>query len=116
VILGAGLDARAFGLVWPAGTRLFELDMPYLFAFKEDVIAERGFTPRYERVVIPIDLRDDWPAALEARAFVADRPSAWLLEGLLMYLAEAQRDRLFARIGMWPRWAVAWRSSRRPGR
>src|SRR4051794_26839800 len=34
VVLGAGLDARAFRLDWPAGTRLYELDTPDVLAFK----------------------------------------------------------------------------------
>src|SRR5262249_2309514 len=37
VILGAGLDARAFRLEWPDGTRLFEVDTPDVFQFKEPV-------------------------------------------------------------------------------
>jgi methyltransferase (TIGR00027 family) len=28
VLLAAGMDARAFRLEWPAGTRLYELDLP----------------------------------------------------------------------------------------
>jgi methyltransferase (TIGR00027 family) len=99
VILGAGLDARALRLPWPTGTRVFELDLPELFAFKERVIAQRGAEPRCDRVVIPVDLRDDWPAALEAQGFSRTRASAWLLEGLLMYLTEGERDHLYSRLG-----------------
>jgi len=33
VLLGAGLDSRAFRLDWPPGVRLFEVDLPGLFAF-----------------------------------------------------------------------------------
>jgi methyltransferase (TIGR00027 family) len=99
VILGAGLDARAFRLRWPSGTRVFELDMPELFAFKEGVITQRGLEPRCDRAVIPVDLRDDWPAALEAHGFARTHASAWLLEGLLMYLAQGERSELLRRIG-----------------
>jgi methyltransferase (TIGR00027 family) len=98
VILGAGLDARAFRLPWPSGTRVFELDMPELFAFKEAVITQRGLEPRCDRAVIPVDLRD-WPAALEAHGFARTHASAWLLEGLLMYLAQGERSELLRRIG-----------------
>src|SRR5262249_37714075 len=42
VLLAAGLDARAFRLTWPAGVRLFELDLPEVMAFKERVLAARG--------------------------------------------------------------------------
>ena len=46
---------------------------------------------------MPVDLRQDWPAALRSYAFRADQPGAWLLEGLLMYLTQAE-DRLVAQI------------------
>lgn len=49
VILAAGMDARAFRLPWPAGTRLYELDRPEVLAYKEDVVAARGVLPRCER-------------------------------------------------------------------
>jgi methyltransferase (TIGR00027 family) len=88
VLLAAGLDARAFRLAWPDGTRLFELDQP-------DVVAEKGaaladVTPTCNRVAVGIDLRDDWRAALGAVGFDPAQPTAWLAEGLLIYLgAEA---------------------------
>jgi O-methyltransferase involved in polyketide biosynthesis len=49
VILAAGLDARAFRLDWPAGVQVFELDLPNLFAFKEQVLDEQHATPRCAR-------------------------------------------------------------------
>src|SRR5450432_785665 len=39
VIMGAGLDARAFRLPWPARTQLYELDQPGLIAYKNDCFA-----------------------------------------------------------------------------
>ena len=35
VILGAGLDARAFRLGWPDKPRVFEIDLPQVLEFKE---------------------------------------------------------------------------------
>src|SRR5262249_53267282 len=98
VIAGAGLDARAFRLPWHEGTRVFELDVPDVFAFKERVLADRGAKPRCERVVVPADLREDWQTALVTSGFRADEPSIWLLEGVLMYLTQAERDRLMEQI------------------
>ncbi|HEY2427576.1 MAG TPA: SAM-dependent methyltransferase, partial [Acidimicrobiales bacterium] len=34
VLLGAGLDTRAFRLDWPAGVRVFEVDVPDVLDFK----------------------------------------------------------------------------------
>lgn len=39
VVLGAGLDARAYRLSWPDGVRLFELDSEDVLSFKERVIS-----------------------------------------------------------------------------
>ena len=42
------------------------------------------------RVAVSVDLSlDEWPNALEAAGFDPERPSLFLLEGLLMYLPDA---------------------------
>ena len=99
VLLAAGLDARAFRLQWPEAVRLWELDMPDVFAFKERVLAERGATTRCERSVVPVDLREAWPHALSNAGFDSEQSTAWLIEGLLMYLDEAERNLLLTRVG-----------------
>lgn len=98
VVLAAGLDTRAFRLEWPAGFRLFEVDLPGLVAFKEAVLGVQRATPTCERVVTVADLRDDWSAALLTAGFDPTLPTAWLAEGLLMYLSEADSDQLLASI------------------
>ena len=62
VILGAGLDARAFRLAWPPGVRLVELDTSEVISFKERVVASIGAKPGCERIVVQSDLRGDWQA------------------------------------------------------
>ena len=47
---------------------------------------------------MPIDLRYDWPAALREAGFDPSAPTAWLAEGLLMYLPADAQDRLFEQI------------------
>jgi methyltransferase (TIGR00027 family) len=47
---------------------------------------------------VPVDLRNDWPAALRANGFDPSQPTAWLAEGLLMYLPADAQDRLFTLI------------------
>ncbi|MEW9556023.1 SAM-dependent methyltransferase [Nonomuraea sp. NPDC050783] len=99
VLPAAGLDSRAYRLPWPPGTRLFELDLPELLAFKDGVLARLGARPRCERVPVPADLREDWPAALRAAGHDPAVPSAWLVEGLLIYLTAAEAGELLARVG-----------------
>ena len=98
VILAAGLDTRAFRLSWPAGVRLFELDTPEVLTFKDHILTERDATPACQRVAINADLRHDWPAALIQAGFYPAAATAWLAEGLLMYLTQHERDQLLERI------------------
>jgi methyltransferase (TIGR00027 family) len=51
--------------------------------------------PRAERREVPVDLRADWPKALCDNGFDPSAPTAWLAEGLLMYLTPAAQDELF---------------------
>lgn len=98
VILASGLDARAYRLPWPAGTVVYEIDQPEVIEFKTSTLAELGATPTAERRTVAIDLREDWPAALAAAGFDAAAPTAWLAEGLLIYLPPEAQDRLFDQI------------------
>jgi methyltransferase (TIGR00027 family) len=98
VLLAAGLDARAFRLAWPPGTRLFELDLPEVLAFKDQVLAGHGAKPACERVVVPADLREDWASALRAAGFDPGVPAAWLAEGLLVYLSYEDADRMLTTV------------------
>ncbi|KMO83221.1 MAG: class I SAM-dependent methyltransferase [Mycolicibacterium rufum] len=98
VVLAAGLDSRAYRLRWPARTVVFELDQPRVLEFKRQVLADYGATPRAARVEVPVDLRDDWPRALRDAGFDPSEPSAWIAEGLLIYLPAAAQDELFAGI------------------
>ncbi|WP_158885158.1 class I SAM-dependent methyltransferase [Amycolatopsis anabasis] len=98
VLLAAGLDTRAFRMPWPAGTRLFELDLPDTVRFKERVLTAQGAVPECERVVVPGDLRENWAATLTRQGFRPDRPTAWLAEGLLVYLTETQNNTLLSTI------------------
>lgn len=98
VILAAGLDSRAWRLPWPDGTRLYELDQPKVLDFKTAVLDSHAAVPRADRVGIAVDLRNDWPAALQQAGFDRRLPTAWCAEGLLRYLPAAAQDQLFERI------------------
>jgi len=98
VILAAGLDARAYRLAWPAGTTVYELDQPEVIAFKSETLAQLGAEPAADRRAIAIDLRDDWPKALLDNGFDPTQPTAWIAEGLLIYLPPEAQDLLFDRI------------------
>ena len=98
VILAAGLDSRAYRLPWPDDTVVFELDQPQVLEFKREVLAPHGDTPRADRREIAVDLRHDWPQALKDSGFEPSKPSAWIAEGLLIYLPASTQDQLFTGI------------------
>ena len=98
VILASGLDSRAYRLEWPTGTTLYEIDQPMVLAYKEKTLAAHDVAPSVQRRAVAIDLRQDWPAALAAAGFDRAAPTAWLAEGLLMYLPADGQDRLFEQI------------------
>ncbi|MEO6793770.1 MAG: class I SAM-dependent methyltransferase [Mycobacterium sp.] len=95
VILAAGLDARAYRLAWPAGTVVYEIDLPDVIEFKTTTLRDLGAEPTAERRTVAVDLRDDWPAALKAAGFDPDAPTVWSAEGLLVYLPPEAQDALF---------------------
>ena len=101
VILASGLDTRAQRLTWPEGTRVFEIDQRAVLDFKDAVLAEQDAPTAgggAERVLVRVDLRQDWPAALRDAGFDPAAPTAWLAEGLLPYLPAQAEAELFARV------------------
>ena len=95
LILASGLDARAYRLPWPAGTVVFEVDQPQVIEFKTRTLDDLGAKPTADLRVVGIDLRNDWPAALRAKGFDVATPTAWIAEGLLVYLPPDAQDQLF---------------------
>jgi len=63
--------------------------------YKTGILEQQGALPTASRRAVPVDLRDDWPAALTATGFDRTQPTAWLAEGLLPYLPSEAQDRLF---------------------
>lgn len=88
VILGAGMDARAFRLPFPCGTKVYEIDQPEVLGNKEAILKNTLTT--CQRHVIAADLTQPWSQSLLAQGYQADLPSIYLIEGLLMYLTEPE--------------------------
>ncbi|WP_110943942.1 class I SAM-dependent methyltransferase [Streptomyces niger] len=98
VLLGAGMDSRAFRMNWPEDTRLFEVDTAAPLAFKASVLRQERAVARCERITVPVDLHEDWPGALTAAGHDPAVPTAWIAEGLLIYLPADAVELLLARI------------------
>jgi methyltransferase (TIGR00027 family) len=99
VLVAAGMDTRAFRLMWPTDVSLWELDRPELLAAKRALLNGAGARPSCERHEVAVDLAGDaWPEQLRQAGFQPELPSAWLTESLLVYLGAALAERLLRQI------------------
>ncbi|SHN08267.1 SAM-dependent methyltransferase [Actinacidiphila paucisporea] len=99
VLLGAGLDARAFRLPLPDAD-VFEVDTASAFAFKDQVLADAGARPTARsRTAVDADLREDFAARLAGSTFDPARRTAWVAEGVLPYLTAEQARQVITDVG-----------------
>ncbi|WP_217198566.1 SAM-dependent methyltransferase [Streptomyces buecherae] len=94
VLLACGMDARAYRLDWPVGTRVFQVDFAAVLDFRARALRAAGASPRCEVVDVATDLREDWGAALRAAGFDPTARTAWLAEGLVYGLPSVAADGL----------------------
>jgi methyltransferase (TIGR00027 family) len=89
VLLGAGIDTRAYRLGALRSTHLFEVDHPATQAAKRK--RAEGMKPiSRELTYVPVDFeRDGLATALRAAGHDASAPSVWVWEGVVMYLSDA---------------------------
>lgn len=100
VLLAAGMDARAFRLNWPPGTRLCELDQPEVLTAKDQILDHAGAQPACKRHVIGTDLEQpSWSKELLNAGYKSQEPSIWLMEGLLFYMTETAVPNLLSVAG-----------------
>lgn len=89
VILGAGLDGRAWRMQELAGVDVLEVDHPASQQDKRARASTLHPTARSLRFV-PVDFAvDDLGAALASAGHQASHPTTWILEGVIPYLTEA---------------------------
>ncbi|HEX4459938.1 MAG TPA: class I SAM-dependent methyltransferase [Polyangia bacterium] len=88
VILGAGLDTRAWRLPAVTGLPLFEVDHPATQAEKRE--RSRALPPPLARIAwTAVDFQQQSLAArLADVGHAAETPTAWVWEGVVMYLAD----------------------------
>jgi methyltransferase (TIGR00027 family) len=92
------MDTRAFRIPWPSAVKVFEVDRDEIFDHKEAVLGRAGASPSCDRHIVRADLARPWTAALAAAGFERSKPAGFLVEGLLMYLEEAQALELITAI------------------
>jgi methyltransferase (TIGR00027 family) len=99
VIVASGLDSRAYRLALPTDTVIYEIDQPEVIAFKDSILSALGVEPAAELRTVGADLRYDWPSALQQKGFDHAKPTAWMLEGLMIgYLPCEAQNRMLDQI------------------
>lgn len=103
VILGAGVDTRAFRLVAPAGADAFEVDLPENSAPKQAIL-ERLFGQVPSHVaLVPVDFEtDDLEDSLATHGFRPEVPTMYVMEAVTQYLTGDAIDRLFTALSKAP--------------
>jgi methyltransferase (TIGR00027 family) len=85
VILGAGMDARAWRLDALKNATVFEIDHPATQQYKRDHVA--GKTPPADIRYIPVDFeKERFIERLQTAGFRPTDRSIWIWEGVTMYL------------------------------
>jgi methyltransferase (TIGR00027 family) len=99
VIVGAGLDVRAFRLSLPRELTVFEIDHAEVISFKQRLLDELELMSTCRRRVVVADLvTDDWLQLLADTGWVPSQPTVWVAEGLLVYLNHEDRTRLLTQL------------------
>ncbi|WP_067544920.1 class I SAM-dependent methyltransferase [Nocardia crassostreae] len=99
VLLGAGLDARAWRMSELDATAVFEVDHPASQAEKTTRIG--GADPVAKSVAfVPVDFgRDALEDALALSGHQPDLPTTWIWEGVMPYLTQSEVERTLDAIG-----------------
>jgi methyltransferase (TIGR00027 family) len=93
VILGGGMDTRAFRLAWPPSLTVFEVDRGDVFEHKEAVLYEFHARAACRRQIVASNSRGSWTAALVKTGFDPRKRSAVLI-GNLLYCDASAAERL----------------------
>ncbi|HET7540416.1 MAG TPA: class I SAM-dependent methyltransferase [Polyangiaceae bacterium] len=89
VILGAGLDGRAWRMSALKDVTVFEVDHPDSQAAKRKRVAALEKASR-DVCFVPVDFaKDDLDQALAAAGHDPQRPTTWVWEGVVMYLTRS---------------------------
>ncbi|XP_074558405.1 uncharacterized protein LOC141814357 [Curcuma longa] len=95
VLLGAGMDARAYRLNCLKESIVFEVDFPELLQVKASLLKEVMASAKEHQhpmrakslIRVAADLREgDWIEKLKRSGYLPERQTVWVLEGILYYL------------------------------
>ena len=87
VVLGAGMDTRAYGMLRDSSISIFELDQGPTQQLKREALESAGIEADHVTFV-PVDFeRSDWPEALMATSYKPRAKTLFVWEGVTLYLS-----------------------------
>lgn len=99
LMLGAGMDTRAFRLDLPSNTTIFEVDHADVLDYKQNLITDADAVKKCERKLIRHDLTQPYlKNKLEDEGYKSTEPVIIVMEGFQMYLFEDQMYTLLENI------------------
>ncbi|XP_068302773.1 uncharacterized protein [Pyrus communis] len=108
VLLGAGMDARAYRLSCLKESNVFEVDFPDLLQIKATLLqAAMDSTNGHPCLMmtaksitrVAADIRsNDWLEKLQTSGFVPEKNTVWMLEGILYYLTHSEATQVLETI------------------
>ncbi|KAL6216149.1 hypothetical protein ACLB2K_009375 [Fragaria x ananassa] len=100
VLLGAGMDARAYRLSCLKESNVFEVDFPDVLQIKATLLqAAMDSRNDHQHLMmtaksitrVEADIRsDDWLEKLQVSGFMPEKNTVWVLEGILYYLTHPE--------------------------
>ncbi|KAM0009538.1 putative methyltransferase Ppm1/Ppm2/Tcmp, S-adenosyl-L-methionine-dependent methyltransferase [Helianthus debilis subsp. tardiflorus] len=97
VLLGAGMDTRAYRLECLKESDVYEIDFPEVMQMKHTLLqAAMGLINEPTMISkslrrIALDIRDDdWFKKLMESGFIPEKNTVWILEGIIYYLPHSQ--------------------------
>jgi methyltransferase (TIGR00027 family) len=96
LLLGAGLDARAFRLA--LDINVYEIDFPETLTLKAELFGD--IAPLSPRAVVPVDMAEQsFVGPLVNAGFDVDQPTIVVWEGVINYLTNAEAESVVEQIG-----------------
>ena len=89
VIMGAGLDTRAYNHLKDSGLKIYELDQSPNQQHKRNYLQKAGIDAQHVTFVETDFSQEAWFNALEAAGYDANKRTIFLWEGVTLYLGEA---------------------------
>jgi methyltransferase (TIGR00027 family) len=98
VVLGAGLDGRAWSLPGLESTTVFEIDHPDTQTWKRERAQSVNLLAKEVRFVEMDFTQDDLATKLRQSGYNSNRSSFWLWEGVTMYLSPSDNAKTLSAI------------------